>query len=216
MLKKIRSFFNKEKDNNKILEVELWGLGTEGINCDEYQAWEIIKEIYNDILYEDENWHFFYENYYNIIRCSAKFYPKVIRRLQDLGIYYKENGEWIDGQRSTRKYQKVFQGLFHYFTLMALQEYDSDEISGIYDRVSHCFLNHQFFILEDFRLKHGRQWEAYIMNHATICRADHSSYLNAKGYDPSQSLKIDTSEVSLLNQIEEGSFKRKADYKEED
>jgi len=215
-LKKIRSFFKKEHADDEILEVELWTLGTEGINQDEWQAWQIIKEIYEDILIDDENWHFFYENYYNIIRCSAKFYPKVIKRLQDLGIYYKEKGKWIDGQQATRKHQKIFQGLFHYFTLMALRDYDFEEITGIYDRISHCFLNHQYFVLEEFRSKYGHQWESYIMSHAAISRADYSAYSYYSGSDPSKSFKIDTSEKPILDQINDGSFIRKTSCEEEE
>jgi len=214
MLKKLRNLFKKEHADDEILEVELWSYGDKGINYDEYKAWEIIKEIYNDILYKDDQWHFFYEDYYNIIRCSAKFYPKVIRRLQDLGVYYKEKGKWIDGQYYTRRYQNIFQGLFHGFTLIALREYDSDEISGIYDRVAHCFFNHQYYILEDFRKKHGNQWEAYIMNHTAIMRADYGGYLRAHGKDNSQSFKIDTSEKPLIEQIKESTFIR--EYPEEE
>jgi hypothetical protein len=215
MLKKLRNLFKKEHADDEILELELWSYGNEGINYDEHKAWEIIKEIYHDILYKDDSWHFFYENYYNIIRCSAKFYPKVIRRLQDLGVYYKEKGKWVDGQYFTRRHQEIFKGLFHYFTLMALKEYDCEEITGIYDRLSHCFINHQYYVLEDFRLKYGHQWEAYIMNNASIARADHSAHLYYRGNDPSRSFKIDISEKSLLEQIEENLFLRKIEEKDE-
>lgn len=219
-MKKLRNFFREIKSewksryntamckDEKIYEVELWGIEGEGINTDEYRSWEVIKELYQDILIDDDNWHFFYENYYNIIRCSASFYPRVIQRLIALGIYYKEKGEWVDGQRSTRKHQKIFQQMFHCFTLLALKEYDSGEIAGIYDRVSHCFLNHQFFVLEDVRKEQGRHWEAHIMTTTATYRADHSAYLYYKGYDPSKSIKIDVSEKPLLDQIKEGSFER--------
>ena len=128
--------------------------------------------------------------------------------MQDHGIYYKEKGKWVDGQYYTRRYQTIFKGLFHYFTLMALREYDNEEISGIYDRLSHCFINHQYYVLKEFREKYGHQWEAYIMNHAAIARADHNAHLYYTGNDPSKSFKIDISEKSLLEQIEEHRFIR--------
>jgi len=213
-MKKLRNFFNEAKNkwknsfnktnfvNDKIYEVRLWGIDGKSFNEDEQRAWEIIKEIHQEVLFDDNNWHFFYENWYNIIRCSAKFYSKLIEKLDSLGVYYKEHGEWIDEQESTRKHQKIFQGVFHYFTLMALEEYDSKDIDGIYDRVSHCFFNHQFYVLEDIRKENGVQWEANLMSKAVIERAGYSSYCYSKGINPSKSNTFNTYETTLIEHVE--------------
>jgi len=186
MLEKVRSFFNKEKDN-VLLEVEIWEYEGEGINHDEPRAWELIKEIYNEILYTDDEWHFFYENFYNIIRCSKKFYSKLIKKLDKLDVVYKEKGEWVDEQPSTRKHQKIFQKMFHVFTIMALKEYDPKEIIGLYDRVSHCFLNHQYYVLKEYREFHGRHWESCLVNEYGFNRARHSDMLYRNWIDSSKS-----------------------------
>jgi hypothetical protein len=186
MLKKVRSFFNKEADKT-LMEVEIWEYEGEGINHDEDRAWALIKELYNDILYKDDQWHFFYENFYNIIRCSKKFYPKVIKRLKKLDIVYKEKGEWVDEQRATRKYQDIFQPMFHSFTMMALKQYHHSMVGLLYDRVSHCFLNHQYYVLDEYREFHGRQWESRLVNEAAMGRAQYSDRLYKNWIDTSKS-----------------------------
>jgi len=198
MLEKVRSFFNKK--DGLLLEVELWEYEGEGINHDEPRAWELIKEIYNEILYADDEWHFFYENFYNIIRCSKKFYPKLIRKLDKLDVVYKEKGEWVDEQPSTRKHQKIFQKMFNTFTVMALKEYDPSEIKTLYDRVSHCFLNHQYYVLEEYREFNGRQWESRLVNEYAFNRANHSDMLYRNWIDSSKSNL--ESKQEILDKIE--------------
>lgn len=213
-MKKLRNFFREKKiefnkrynaalsKDEKIYEVRLWGIEGESFNSDESNAWRVIKEIHQEILFDDENWHFFYENWYNIIRCSACFYPKLIEKLDSLDIYYIEMGEWVDEQLSTREHQKIYQGMFHCFTLMALKEYDSKDINDIYDRVSHCFFNHQFYVLEDVRKEYGKHWEAHLMSETMINRADYTSYCASKGIDASKSNVVDTSKVPLKEQVQ--------------
>ena len=187
MLKKVRSFFNKEKISSTLMEVEIWEYEGEGINHNEERAWELIKELYNDILYEDDQWHFFYENFYNIIRCSKKFYPKLIKRLKKLDIVYKEKGKWVDEQPTTKKYQDIFQPMFHTFSMMALKEYDASLIPYLYDRVSHCFLNHQYYILDEYREFHGRHWEDILISECAYSRSRFSDRLYKNWIDSSKS-----------------------------
>lgn len=186
MLKKLRSLFNKET-NKTLMEVEIWEYEGEGINHDEERAWELIKELYNEILYKDDQWHFFYENFYNIIRCSKKFYPKVIKKLKKLDIIYKEKGEWIDEQWATKKYQDVFQIMFHSFTLLALKQYYHSTVGLLYDRVSHCFLNHQYYVLDEYRDFHGRHWEDILVSECAFNRARYSDRLYRNWIDVSKS-----------------------------
>ena len=188
----------------KILEVELWGFGEHtGINEDEKRAWELIKYLYHEVLINDEHWHFFYENFYNIIRCSESFYPEVIKELDVFGVCYKEKGEWIDGSETVQKYLPIYKGLFHNFSLMALQEYEYREIYNIYDRLSHCFLNHQFYVLEGHREKYGRQWEASIMNYTAMHRAEYTGMMIKGGVSADKSNLINTEYRTISEQIEE-------------
>lgn len=188
----------------KILEVELWGWGDhEGINEDEVKAWALIKYLYRTVLINDEHWHFFYENFYNIIRCSESFYPEVIKELDVFGVCYKEKGEWIDGSETVQKYLPIYKGLFHNFSLMALQGYDGNEIYNIYDRVSHCFLNHQFYMLKGHREKYGRQWEASIMNYTAMYRAEYTGMMFRDGINADKSSSINTEYKTISEQVKE-------------
>jgi hypothetical protein len=188
----------------KIMEVELWGWGDhEGINEDEERAWALIKYLYHNVLINDDNWHFFYENFYNIIRCSESFYPEVIKELDAFGVCYQEKGEWIDGSETVKKYHNIYRDLFHNFSLMALQEYEYTDIHLIYDRLSHCFLNHQFYVLEEYRENHGRQWEASIMNHTSMHRAEYTGMMTKDGVNASKSNSINTEYRTIPEQVEE-------------
>lgn len=210
-MKKMRSFFNEIRHEwrrftgrENIMEVELWTWDEEeGINNDEDRAWKLVKHLYKKILINDKNWHFFYENHYNIIRCSERFFQPVLDELEMLGVGYKDKGEWIDGSKTVEKHKKIYQGLFHYFTLMALEGYDSKDISQIYDRVSHCFLNHQFYTLKEFREEQGRQWEAKLMSTVAVYRAEHSGYLNAHGIDASKSNPDKVKSEEVEEEVEE-------------
>lgn len=213
-MKKMRSFFKEIKkewkrlyskatsDAERMMEVELWGWCTdeetsEGFNNDEEKAWGLIKHLYIRILRHDDNWHFFYENSYNIIRCSESFFQQVLDELEVLDVLYKAKGEWIDGSTTVERHKKIYQGLFHYFTLMALEGYEDGDIYHIYDRLSHCFLNHQFYALKDFRERQGKQWEALLMSRMAVWRADYTGYLGAHGVDASKSSpdKVESEEV---------------------
>ncbi len=200
----------KGKDE-KMLEVELWGLNElVGINEDEETAWELIKYLYNHILINDEHWHFFYENFYNIIRCSESFYPEVIKELDALGVCYKEKGEWIDSSQTVKKYHNIYRDLFHNFSLIAVQEYDADEIHSIYDRLSHCFLNHQFYVLEEYRAMHGRQWEAALMNRSAMYRSEYTGMLLKNGIEAHKSNSINTDTHTISEQVV-NRYKKKED-----
>ena len=186
----------------RIMEVELWGWGeNKGINTDEESAWALIKYLHRYILCNDDNWHFFYENWYNIIRCSESFYPEVIKELDAFGVYYREKGEWKDGSKIVRKYQDIYKDLFHNFSLLALKEYECKEINTIYDRMSHCFFNHQFYVLENLREKYGRQWEAILMNNAAMYRAEYTGMCVKEGVYPHKSNLFITEYETIPEQL---------------
>jgi len=154
-------------------EVWLLGLNEKSINENENAAWEIIKGAYCEVLRNDPEWHFFYENHYNIIRCSLGFYRELLEYLDECGVEYVEKGMWVDGQPTTRDFQHIFQPMFHTFSLMALEEYGWPKIHSIFDRVAHCFLNHQYFVLQKYRNIRPipTLWESQIISENAMYRS---------------------------------------------
>jgi len=163
-------------------EFNLKKLNGKPINENKNAAWELILGAYCIVLEEDPKWHFFYEDSYNIIRCSAEFEDALAEYLDECGVEYSSPQVWVDGQTSTFKYQHVFSPMFHTFSMMAvIAEYDPDTIENIFDRVYHCFLNHQFLYL---CYKYDQDnlhylWESKILSNAAISRACFTGHLSS-------------------------------------
>lgn len=146
-------------------------------NEDLDKAWGKINALYNRILYKDPNWHFFWEDEYSIIRCSQEFEEKVTKFFKEFDIQYKFNGQWSDGSEMVRKYNKIFQPMFHCFSELAIKM-DEPDLFDVADRVTHCFFNHAYYMAKDHRepFKHPyiidpMMWEAEMMARLTIYRA---------------------------------------------
>lgn len=162
-------------------EFKLEKLNGKPINENKNASWELILGAYCVALEGDPKWHFFYEDSYNIIRCSIEYEENLKNYLDDCGVSYRESGIWMDGQAATWKYQHIFCPMFHSFTLMAvLGDYKNYEIYGIFDRVYHCFLNHQFLNLS---YSYGKEldymWEAHILANAAVSRASYAAHLSS-------------------------------------
>jgi ribosomal protein S17E len=148
------------------------------------RQWEILVGLYKEILHKDPNWHFFYEIFYNIVRCSKKFQNDVEAYLKresktvdptDKSVithfYYEVKGPWVDNQEITKKYQKHFRAIFHanseMIMSMALAEDPSKiwrEIYLIADRLTHCFILNCDYIADDWKkvAKRSTSWESYL------------------------------------------------------
>lgn len=158
----------------RLFEVELHLLNDKPINDNEDAAWEIIQGAFYNILFEDPHWHFFYEREFNLIRCSEEFYDEVITYLDECGVMYEEKGEWDDGSSTVNKYKPIYRQMFHEFSMMALEKYHYLDITNIFDRVAHCFLNHQYFTLGNYRKTQPKFWESEIIYRNAMCRSHYT------------------------------------------
>ncbi len=185
LLEKVRkSFSGKEKkqdDLGPVLTLDVITLGDDDANVGTEEGVERFKtlliKLYHDVLHKDPNWHYFVENTYNHIRFSSKFWPEVRDILNLHGVQRSPVKNWVDEQDITRKYQDVFQKMFHSFSLLAVQEYDEDEIDQLLDRVIHCFMNHQVIFLPEHREKFGTNMEAVLISNNAIARAHYTGKL---------------------------------------
>jgi hypothetical protein len=135
------------------------------------RQWEILVGLYKEILHKDPNWHFFYEIFYNIIRCSVKNVEAIQRYLTDNKINFEYKGSWVDNQPITKKYQKHFKAIFHanseMIMKMALAEDQTEtwrEIYLIADRLTHCFILNCDYIADVWKKSAQRctSWESYL------------------------------------------------------
>lgn len=163
-------------DSTTLMEVELHKLNDNPINHNEDAAWEIIKGAFHNFLFNDPYWHFFYEDKYNLIRCSQEFYDELVEYLKETGVEYAEKGEWIDGSQTVEGYKMFYMHLFHQFSMMALEEYHTSEIGSIFDRLAHCFLNHQYFALKRYREIYAvpSLWESELIFKNAMYRAHYT------------------------------------------
>jgi len=114
----------------------------------------LLKELHFCVLNEDDNWHFFLEGQYNLLRFSARFRDRVeeVLKMNEV-IFVRENVNdrmsarvWVDEQEATRAHQKHFMKIFHEYSVMAItiENYTTHKLTLLADRVIHCFFNHQF------------------------------------------------------------------------
>ncbi len=167
---KIQEKIKIPSKRSKVWEIHLSEFGGIPINRHESVAWGVITDLHELVFKKDPNWHFFYEGWYNIIRFSKMFREDVIVYLDENDITYEEKGVWIDGQLITNKYQHLYQPMFHSFSELAIQD-QGKNIRTALDRVVHCFLNHQFFVLREFREKHGGAWEPVLISDNLVNRS---------------------------------------------
>jgi len=109
-----------------------------GMQCDEHGL-KTLRDLWFDHLSYDPYWHFLWEGTYALIRCTEKNAESVVMEAESRG--YKCVVElYMDNIPITRKYQGMFEKLFHAMSLLAVFMQD-DEFDDITDRVLHCWLN---------------------------------------------------------------------------
>ena len=79
-------------DDDAIIEFWMDGFNDEGLRY----AFACIVELYDQILHEDEQWHYFYEDHYSLIRCSYKFARKVEKWLDKNDISHRPMTGWSE------------------------------------------------------------------------------------------------------------------------
>ena len=87
---------------------------------------------------KDSRWHFFHEGDYCLIRTSKK--SKDLERYLHAKEIRFTIGIWEDPHETVRKYQHLFEPMFHSFTILGLYGEDR-EFRAAFNRVSHCFTN---------------------------------------------------------------------------
>ncbi len=81
---------------------------------------KILKELYDDTLKYFDDWHFFYEGDYSLLRINDWSIPKVEMFLKERGIKYTRKGEWKEPWHITQKHQGLFQQMFHTFSVLCM------------------------------------------------------------------------------------------------
>jgi len=162
----------------KIVEFKL-----EGINGDEQEvamqeAFDVLFTIYQSVLKEDKDWHFFYEGTYSFLRCGIDYKNNVKRWLDEHNVKYNQPiKEWKEPYDLTNKMQNQFSLVFHSLSVLVMELYfqntqiTEDLICYSADRVIHPFLNMATYLQyfkDNIVLPN---WEANIMADLAIFRA---------------------------------------------
>lgn len=100
------------------------------------EQWEIVCTLYDNLLKDDPNWHFFYEPYFVIVRFSAENKSKIEKMLGDL---FNGSTVWVDCS-TVEKYKDYFTKLFHMnceFVLSNRKIKNKNEVYAIFERMEH-------------------------------------------------------------------------------
>ncbi|RLI61318.1 MAG: hypothetical protein DRO67_08145 [Candidatus Asgardarchaeum californiense] len=136
----------------------------EAYPCSDKYVWLSILNLAETVLFEDDRWHFFYEDSYYIIRCPFELVEDTAHYLFKKNFEVELKGFWTDSSDIVEEYKELFTQLFHINTMFAIQELDVDQIYNIHDRISHCFFNNQYFNVKDLRKEVGNDnWEAVML-----------------------------------------------------
>lgn len=161
----------------KIYEIEL-----QDFNDNMREAFSILHGLYKKILYNDPDWHFFYEGETTSLRCGAGHVSAIIAQLKRDDISYEPPQEWIEPWMLTAEFQDCFGPLFHTLSVLVMELFNrkalaagvDDLIFGAADRVIHPFLNMATY-LKHFKAGAERRalenWEAGVMGRLAITRA---------------------------------------------
>ena len=133
--------------DNTIVEFWMDGFNDDGLD----KAFEHIVKIYDRILCEDEQWHYFYEDHYSLIRCSYKFSSRVKKYLEENYICYRPITNWNEQTYMTSEYKSIYTTLFHNFSVLIIEMYKKGDGNQLYfaaDRIIHPFFNHAIYLAE--------------------------------------------------------------------
>lgn len=134
---------------------------------------EILHRLWKRHLRHDKHWHFFWEGYYTLIRCTKMFAPKVRTYLKYHKIKFEDQGVWIDNIEITQQFQTEFQQMFHAFSELAMKtvkkDNDHQTLIELVDRVCHCFLNNM--VTNERRDGDYVYWEPSLLMKCALQRA---------------------------------------------
>jgi len=186
-----RTFEDKQKvfwKDDCVIEFWLDGFNGEGLDV----AFLHIVKIYDTILCNDTQWHYFYEDSYSLIRCSYKYVYKVKKYLDDNNIKYKwPVKNWVESTYMTMEYQDIYKEIFHNLSILIIQMFKKGdgahlELAG--DRIIHPFFNHALYLAEmDGQLEPYREnglaadlWEGTKMSNLSNYRSYHIGLLEGQ------------------------------------
>jgi len=109
----------------------------------EIENYNLMKQLYRDLLVKDDWWHFFAEGPDALLRIESDLIheDRVAKWLEKHNIKFKHGWNWEDNIVTTRKYQDVFIYTFHANSVLAMRLESYEELLLIADRITHCFLN---------------------------------------------------------------------------
>lgn len=127
-----------------------------------------LRALWRRYLRKDARWHFFHEGSYSLIRIAEKN-----KGLEDWLSFKKKVkfsvGKWQDPHEHVRKYQDVFEPMFHAFSILGLV-HKKDEYARLLNRVAHCFSNmcsRSLFVEASDMLDHANSQLVSTMFHAS-------------------------------------------------
>ena len=166
----------------ELAELRVYGLNEKWGDADSgADALEIMREVYRTVLHVDNNWHFFWEGDYTVIRCNPLLAHHVEKYFKDdfddFTVKRTEDG-YQENIPVTKKYIEAFIHVFHGYSVLAM-EMDDDDFIEILERNNHCFLNmvtreglvEKYAIPGDrFETHKGMGWEAIVLSHVANLR----------------------------------------------
>lgn len=162
ILMKWKAEKQKRKLDNEIHEI-IFSKKKSYTYTDEF-IWESILNLAETLLSKDDTWHFFYEDFYYIIRCKFSLIEDISKYLFKKNFNVQLKGKWVDSSKIVEEYKDLFTQLFHINTIFAIKKLTVDQIGDIHDRISHCFFNNQYFNVASLRQKVGNDnWESVML-----------------------------------------------------
>lgn len=109
--------------------------------------YSLIKDLYNEILKNDAEWHFFYEDEFgDFLRVSERYSDRVEKFLRTAQIEYELNPVWIEELPAVNLDLEYFKALFHLNSVFSIiYSGDDEELESLLhyfvDRYSHSLHN---------------------------------------------------------------------------
>lgn len=157
-----------------------------------YSDRPVIKKLYDEVLYKDNHWHFFFEGDFSVIRCMKKSVGKSSKILKKEG-FEIEVVDYNEDQEITQRFIEEFIGIFHGYSVIAIGKYDYEENKSdfltLFHRIVHCFLNPiaSIELIKDFtekeysNHKNYSSWESHALTEMAISHSFSRGYM--KGVD---------------------------------
>lgn len=103
-----------------------------------------LQYLHKSVLRHDTSWHFFWEDFYTVIRCRRVTLFFLKRKLDRLGITYQDIKPWVDENLTVERFKDTFIQVFHsHSELIVHTEREAFELIQPIERAVHSLLlNH--------------------------------------------------------------------------